>query len=444
LALTGWYGSARALSIEKERELGQEFAANIKAHFPLLHDEFCQTYIETLGHLICKQLRVQPFPFHFYIIKQNELNAFAGPGGHVFFYTGLICSMDNVDELAGVLAHEMGHVAARHISKRIEQGKKLSIATMAAVLAGILVGGQAGAALSTGSVAAGIQAQLHYSRQDERQADQLGFKYASNAGFRPTGLIDALKIIQKNSWMRSNSVPPYMLTHPTGPERIANLESMAKSFIPRRNDVVEALRRDFPVFKTIVQAKSQDPDELVQLYKQELRAGKEVALAHLGLGIAYKRKSEYSLSARHLEAALKDMPVSLPIWLELGEDYQLIGENRKAIALFEKVLEKRPGDARAALLLANSYENIGEYEKAISLLKRLTFSTKATPQVYYQLGMSYGRLKKLAQAHYYFGMYFKKLGRLQKARFHFIEAKRLSKGDTALQRKIARESKGIL
>lgn len=435
---------AMAISIEKETELGQEFLASIKRQFQFLDDEFAQNYINQLGKTLSQGIGVKPFPFHYYIIKQNDLNAFAGPGGHIFIYSGLISSMNDVDELAGVLAHEMGHITARHLSKRIEQGKKINIATMAAVLAGIFVGGKAGAALTTGSVAAGIQTQLHYSREDERQADQLGLTYASLAGFDPSGLIRALTVIQKNSWMESNKIPAYLRTHPTGPERISNLEAMLQYFHTQASHEADRLKEEFPVFKTIVQSKCGNIEEMEQVYKNYLEQGKDVSLAHLGLGIVYKGKSAYSKSVKHLKAALEGMPSCAAIWIELGEAYQLTGQNREAVSLFEKVLRQNPNDHKAMLLLAESYESLGQYEKAVSVLKRLSVWDNLDPKVYYQLGMAYGHLNRLALAHYYFGIYFKKLGRREKARFHFTEAKRLSKGDFSLQRKIDKASKGIL
>ncbi|MBW1731510.1 MAG: M48 family metalloprotease [Deltaproteobacteria bacterium] len=434
-----------ALSIEQETALGKKFLANIKQHFALLDDPFAQEYIDELGNALGKTVIVKPFPFHFYIIKKNDLNAFAGPGGHIFVYSGLIGAMDNVDELAGVLAHEMGHITARHLSQRIEQGEKIGLATMAAVLAGILIGGQVGAALTTGSVAAGIQTQLHYSREDERQADQLGFKYATQAGFEPIGLLNALRIIQRHSWAQADRVPPYLLTHPTGPERIANLESMIQAYHPGIDTGKQAikLRRLFPVFRTIVRAKCGDPDRMKEVFETELHKGTHCSLAHLGLGIVYKARSEYLEAIRHLRLALEQMPESVPICRELGEAYQLKGDDRLALPLFERILARRPDDRQTMLLLAISYENLEYYDRAIRLLKRLASYEKVSPNVFYHLGLCYGRLNKLALAHYYFGTYFKRLRKYQKARFHFREAKRLATNDRSLQDRIDKASKAV-
>ena len=131
---------AFALSIEDEQKLGEEFLANIKKHYDLVDDDFANEYLNELGNYLLIPLETKPFTFHFYIIKSNELNAFAGPGGHIFVFTGLIDALDEIDELAAVVCHEIGHVSARHISERIEQNKKIGLATLAGILAGTLLG----------------------------------------------------------------------------------------------------------------------------------------------------------------------------------------------------------------------------------------------------------------------------------------------------------------
>jgi len=221
--------TAFAISIEDERKMGQQFAISVQRMFPVVDDDFAVNYFSDLGHYLLRSLDSKPFPFNFYIINDPTLNAFAGPGGQVFFFTGIIDVMDSVDELAAVLSHEIAHVTARHISKRMEQSKKINLATMAGILAGILIGGAAAAPIMTGSMAAAQQAQLSYSREDERQADQLGFKYSSAGGFDPLEMIQTLKKIRRAQIIGTDSIPPYLLTHPGGPERMSNFETMSMS-----------------------------------------------------------------------------------------------------------------------------------------------------------------------------------------------------------------------
>jgi predicted Zn-dependent protease len=425
------------LSIEEERNLGQQFLARIREHFELVEDESVNQFITDLGGYLAMGLETRPFPFHFYVIKDNTLNAFAGPGGHIFVFSGLIEVMDNLDELTAVTCHELAHVSARHLSQRIEQSKKIGLATLAGILAGALIGGELAGAIMTGSMAAGIQAQLHYSRNDERQADQLGFKYMKLAGFDPAGMISTLKKIQKGQWLGTDKVPAYLLTHPTGPERMSNLDAMLSHYKPEaQKKEASRLRKRFPFFKTILRANCQDSQEAERLFRLDLQKGPSSPLPHFGLGIVYKERSEYEQAIRHFRTALKEEPASIPILRNLGETYQMEGQYREAIPILQKALDLDDHDRSTLFLLALSYENIEEYERAIQLFKKLSYQKPIKNEVYYHLGLSYGRQNKLTFAHYNFGLYFKNLGKTQKARFHFQKADSLSGNNPALRRKI--------
>jgi predicted Zn-dependent protease len=138
---------AFALSAEEERRLGQKFLIQVRQILDFVDDDYAQQYINALGHYLLESLEIKYFPFHFYLVKDNDLNAFAGPGGHIFLFSGLINEMDDIDELAAVMSHEIGHVSARHLAHRMEQTKNLGVATIVGVLAGVLIGGSAGAAI---------------------------------------------------------------------------------------------------------------------------------------------------------------------------------------------------------------------------------------------------------------------------------------------------------
>jgi predicted Zn-dependent protease len=232
--------------------VGNQFLESVRKQFSMAEDDFANEYLNDLGQYLVKNLETEPFPFRFYVVQNSDVNAFAGPGGHIFFYTGLILAMDGADELAAVLCHEMGHVAARHLSNRIEQNKKIAFATLAGMLAGALIGGKAAGAIMTGTMAANMQQQLNYSREDERQADQLGFKYMNLSGFDPGGMVNMLKILEKMQWQGANALPSYLLTHPGGSERILNTESMMTSYeASKENGDVRKFRKLFPYLKSL-------------------------------------------------------------------------------------------------------------------------------------------------------------------------------------------------
>lgn len=435
---------AFALSTEEEKILGQKFLVQIKQTLDFLEDDYAQQYLNELGQYLTKPLEIRPFPFHFYLIRDNDLNAFAAPGGHIFVFSGLINEMEKIDELAAVMCHEIAHVSARHLAYRMEQAKNLGWATLAGMLAGILIGGSAGAAIVAGSQAAGLQAQLHYSREDERQADQLGFKYTEASTFDPHGLIGSLNKIQKNQWIGTDKIPAYLLTHPTGPERTSNLDIMLRDY-SKGPDSREArkFRELFPFFKTIVRAKSVEPRDAERTFKRELEQNPDSVLAHFGLGLVWNERSEYDLAIKHFQKALARQPNSIPILRNLGKTYQMKGQDAKALEVLEKALEADQQDSSTLFLLAVSYQNLEKYEKAIGLYERLVLTNPDKGQVHYNLGVSYGRVGKLALAHYNFGIHFKRLGRREKAMFHFQKAFELSKNDPALRGRIQKAMEGL-
>jgi predicted Zn-dependent protease len=434
---------ALAVSIEEETIVGERFLESMRKQFSFVDDDFVDEYVDELGHYLVKGLDTHPFPFQFYVIVSNDLNAFAGPGGYVFVYTGLINSMDRADELAAVLGHEIGHVSARHLSNRVEQNKKIALGTLAGVLAGVLIGGNASAALMTGSMAAGIQQQLSYSREDERQADQLGFKYMTLAGFDPSGMVELLNALEKGHPQGTNAAPSYLLTHPGGPERISNIESMTVGYKPgAENREVARLRMLFPYIKVTLAAKYEDTDDAERLLKKLAQESPDSAIVNYGYGLLWKEKAEYAKALEYLQKASKRDPTFLPILRNLGEVYHLMGQDRQAISVLEEALKIDDQDKATLFLLAGSYESLEEYGKATVFYERLASMKPVKDEVYQNLGICYGREGKLAQAHYHFAIYFLKLGELRKAKFHFQKADELAANDPGLRRMIgeAKES----
>ena len=428
---------AAALSLEDEEELGREFVTDVKKAFPLVEDEFATDYLNRLGDYLAGAVETKPFPFSFYMIPKNDLNAFAGPGGHIFFFTGLIESMDTVDELAAVASHEMAHITARHLSRRIEQAKKISMATLAGVLIGALVGGDASQAIMIGSAAAGAQAQLAFSRTDERQADQLGFRYMRSSGFDPAAMIEVLENMQSAQVYGTDKIPAYLRTHPTGPERMANMDSLLASGSPDAGTETEArLRSEFPVFRTLLSAQYGDPEASRRRFESELEENPDSPLAHFGLGLLDKEASEYDAAVTHLERSLKLGPDLLPIGSHLAEAYQFTGRYKDAIPVLEAVLDGDPDNRKALFLLATSYQNLDAYARAARIYERLLTMERVREDVSYNLGLCYGRMDRLPLAHYHFGMFFKKTGKPAKARFHFDKAEELGRHDMELVYKI--------
>jgi predicted Zn-dependent protease len=435
---------AFSLSIEEEKIMGRKFVNQARKYFDLVNNEFCRQYINDLGHYLIIPLESRPFPFDFYIIKDNTLNAFAAPGGHVFIFSGLINAVDSLDELASVICHEIGHVSARHISQRMEQSKKMGMATLSALLLGVFIGGDTGSALITGTMAAGVQAQLSYSRDNERQSDQIGFKLLSLSGFDAHATIEVMKKLGRASLFGTNKIPAYLLTHPTGPERISNLHSLLSNYkqAPLSKEAAQ-FKKIFPYFKTIIVAKSLKAVEAKKRFELEKTNDPESSMPDLGLGIVNMQLAEYDIAISYLKQAQKKKPDFVPILTTLAQAYEINGQNREAIKLLEDVLDLEISDDSVTFLLGVAYENIGEYGKALDLFKKLVLFQPVRNDVYYHLGIVYGRQASLGRAHYNFGLYFKSIDEIKKAQFHFKKAASFAKDNPKLQVKIRKQQNSL-
>ena len=425
-----------ALSIEEEEKAGQEFLKSVKSQLVLIDDPFAKKFIDDFGQYLLKSVETKHFDFKFFLIKEDVLNAFAGPGGVIFLYAGLIEAMDEADELASVMCHEIAHVSSRHISNRVDEYWKLGLASLVGLLAGALVGGDASGAIMIGSQAAVQQKQLGYSREAERQADQVGLKYIIRSGFNPAAVKSALSKIQRGRW-GMNEIPAYLLTHPMGPERISNIDTMLSSpvMVPTKRETLQ-FKKIYPLFRTVIMAKYLQKYDMVQYYNLKLSESPDSPLPHFGLGLALIEKGNYSESITHLEKALEGLDEPLPVLRYLSEAFLLKGDAAKATSILEEALEKDRNNKVTLLSLAKTYLDSGEFNKATKIYERLIYMPPVDDDAYYNLGFSYGKLGKLGLAHYNFGLFHKKTHNPREAFFHFREAKKASADNPDLLEKI--------
>ncbi|HEX9780965.1 MAG TPA: M48 family metallopeptidase [bacterium] len=205
-------------SVTKEVSLGRKIAEQVEKKWPPVANVELQERIRTMGEQIAAVCERQEILYHFAVIEGEEVNAFSLPGGWVYVHEGLTEKVASDDELAGVVAHEVAHIAARHSIQRYETGLGMQLAQLAAAIT------------RTGELAAGVSvasqaAQLAYSREAEIEADRLAVKYLKDAGYDPTAMLsflDTLHEVHRDSdrYMPRGVVrPQYAVTHPFVPER---------------------------------------------------------------------------------------------------------------------------------------------------------------------------------------------------------------------------------
>jgi len=179
-------GTAMAsFSLEDERKLGKEFYEKLVKENVLLQNDRVNAFVNLVGQRVLAHSEKVAFDFKFSVIRSSAINAFATPGGYVYLNEGLINLVENEGQLAGVIAHEIGHVNGRHISEIIDRSQKLSISALAAILAGAFLGGggDVTAAVTSFSLAAATAFSLKYSREQEEAADRMGMSYLVSAGY---------------------------------------------------------------------------------------------------------------------------------------------------------------------------------------------------------------------------------------------------------------------
>jgi hypothetical protein len=202
-------------SIAQDVELGQEAAAEVRKELPLLNDERVDDYVEGIGQrlvaAIPPEFRHTEFRYTFDVVNQKEINAFALPGGPMFLNRGMIEAARTEGEVAGVMAHEISHVALRHGTAQATKGEKFQIGAIAGQVLGAIVGGAAGSVISQGSQF-GLGAYfLKYGREYETQADILGAQMMARAGYDPRHMANMFKTIEARG---GSGGPEWLSSHP--------------------------------------------------------------------------------------------------------------------------------------------------------------------------------------------------------------------------------------
>ena len=222
----------RALSPEDEARIGRQFMRRARTELNLVGDAALNHYLRQLGERLLAVGAGSGGDYHFFIVRDPSVNAFATPGGYIGMHSGLILAAQNESQLAGVLAHEIAHVEQRHIARALAESSNSGLLTAAGILAAILLSQQdpqAGqAALATG-IAAGQQAQINYTRSHEAEADRIGIGILGRAGFAPSGMAEFFAGMARRAGLNSDQSYPFLRSHPLSRERFDEAQARASA-----------------------------------------------------------------------------------------------------------------------------------------------------------------------------------------------------------------------
>jgi len=224
------------LSPMMERKLGEEIMIGMRSDSDYIDDEPAAEYINNFGaHLLEFHQEARGdanFDFYFFIVRDPTINAFALPGGFIGVYSALILTAQDESQLASVLAHEIGHIAQRHIARMIGNQKQdmlIPIASMILAALAMRSNPDAAIAMVIGGEGIAMQRQLNFSQNAEREADRVGLQILRDGGYDPTGMVAFFERMQSSNKGYSDNYPAFLRTHPMTSERIADIQSRIRS-----------------------------------------------------------------------------------------------------------------------------------------------------------------------------------------------------------------------
>jgi len=416
-----------AISIPDEQELGKKFMEQVNKSRMLLHDPIATHMLNEVGRHFLSLLPTQPFDYSFYIVNDDVFNAFASPGANIFAYRGLITSLDSIDELAGIIGHEIAHAASRHVSESIDRSKYISIGSLAGMLAGILVGtqsdGHAAGTIIKGSLAAGQTAMLAFTRENETEADEKGIMFLKESCFSPEGLLSGLMKIKASDYRGVENIPDYVKTHPGTTSRIAHVETILAGYTPPKEK--PACKEDFR-FEMVKYRLIGLYGELEPAYAEltrHLEKDPDNAALHYGIGLLYERKFRKDEALSHLKKALTINVFDPMILLELGRIYQENGESQKALDVLKAVEPDPVLGVMARFHQASAYLDLKDMDRAETLFNSVVEeAAPAYPTAYYNLANIMSLRKKQDLSHYYLGLFYFETGNIKTAMTHLTKA----------------------
>jgi len=391
-------GKKQLILVSEEQELAlgaQQYAPSIQQSNGKANDAALQAYVQRVGAGLAAVSHRPELPYEFTVVNANYLNAFALPGGKICITRGLLSKMTTEDQLAGVLGHEIGHVTARHGA----QGMTRSMITQGLLAVGAIT---LAATETRGAEmivqAAGIGAQLvllRYSRDQERQSDELGMEYMARAGYNPAGFVESMRLLANANAHEPSKLEAMFQSHPLTSERIATAEARAKEgYAPllsrpvKSTEFVRAaqqMKAEVPAFRradegekllgqkrpresadAFAEAARLAPDEailpaleaLAQLATEDAAAARETARravrldgglfhARLAAGLAAYKLKDHRDSLENLLAAEKAAGATLASTYLVGRNYEALGNREEAARRYAVVAENaEPGPER--------------------------------------------------------------------------------------------------
>jgi predicted Zn-dependent protease len=422
--------SGSLLTGEEEKELGQAFFRSLHSQITVSQDAEIQQYIQTLGQRLVAHSDAPAYPFYFFVVMENDINAFAGPGGYIGVNSGLILMTEAESELASVIGHEIGHVTQRHLYRSAEAASRMSIPTMAATLAAILLGTQSAAAAQAAVIAVqagNAQFQINFTREHEAEADRVGMQTLAGADFDPRSMPTFFERMQQSTRFYGQNVPEFLRTHPVTTSRISDTRGRAETYPYKQYP--DSLAYQLIKAKIRVITSTDDTDTL-KYFQSHLNQGTadQRLVARYGLGLSILKLQKFKDAEAIFQELHKNFPNQMQYATALARTALEARDFSTAVLRYRQLSEQYPENEALKLDYISALIKVGKAEQAKDNLSQLNLNTQRLPIYWELLAQVYSRLNQPAESHRYLAEYYYATGQVR---------------DAILQIRLAQKSKGL-
>lgn len=392
--------SATVLSPLQEQVIAEQIMREVAVSDSVLHDPEVADYLQALGSRLVANGPDNRQKFNFFVVQDPTINAFAMPGGVIGVHTGLLLAANSESELASVLGHEIGHVTQRHLARMIASQKYDTFKNIAGVALALLVARSnpqlASGALTTAS-AVGVQNQLDYTREHEREADRVGLQILNSGGFDARAMPAFFTTLQRGSRFSEGSAPSFLRTHPLTSERIADVANRVEQMPYRQvTDSVE-----FQYVQTKLRATTGDVQSVINVFEQNIREHRYINLAaeHYGLAVALLRKNALAQAGKEIDWLKKNAPPHAMIE-NLSARLKVAENNpQQAAEQYAAALRMFPDNRALIYGYAEHFLAIKQADNTLKVLKLKQGLYPEDPYLYDIMARAYAMQNKLLLSH---------------------------------------------
>ena len=405
------------ISPQEEKQLGEAFFRSLHQQVDINQDSEIQQYIQNIGEKLVSHSDTPAYPFHFFVVMENAINAFAGPGGYIGVNSGLILMTEAESELASVMAHEIAHVTQRHLYRSYEASSRLSIPMVAATLGAILLGTQSGAAGQAAIMAiqaGSVQFQINFTREHEEEADRVGMQTLSQSVFDPRSMPTFFERLQQSTRYAGQNVPEFLRTHPVTASRISDSRGRADNYPYKQYPDSLA----YQLIKTKLQVLlSVDNDETRTLLQAKLNQGlpEQRTVANYGLGLVALKTQNFAQAESIFQELVQQFPVQPHYSAALARTALEANNYKVALERYQKLSRQFPENDSIKIEYVGALLKAGEPNNAKNVLLQLSQKTQSSPIFSQLLAQIYGDLNQPAESHRYLADYYFAMGETQQA-----------------------------